>query len=681
MTIVELVAQYEGDPDKIPNDKLYEFLCEDTTRARLAELLAPYKKTLKAAADEKDKVKREEILKVSKNDLDVFKNHPFVVSVRRRCKRDLEWLVCYFCWETNPEGAGRPLTDNKITRDSHGPILDFFVKKDDTKSIADQDTWKLRLLLWPRGGMKSTIDVVDSVQWILNFPEVRILYLTGDDDLAVGFVDETKSHFVEKRDEPSLMNLFFPEFCVQESKMGNEFEFTCPVWAEKQIIRKEPTVQAASITSSLSGRHYEVVKADDAITNRNTENEEQCRKIAKKISVSARPGKMLRPFGYFDAVGTRYHDDDYYGMVIEHNVGEINTIAGKCWTRVENRTTNQLVLIGRAIVIKPDTAVKLEKEGRPVTYGEAGVDGCDLLLPDIMPYSFLMGEYNDDEETFEGQLNQNPRSLTSTTFDRPLLLRSTVRFDEMPYSGPISHTWDFAGPFNNKKGRDYCTASSAIWNDKGTCFVNDLIRNRFKPNDLAKAVVEFAVKYHPFIIGIEDAGGAKFLEPAIWTEAGKTGDQHVIAVCGKIDWITPDNQKDAKKMRMGALHPWLVNNRLKFANYIPFLQVLYDEFEKCLHSARHDDIPDVISYQPRYAPRVQQMVRTDSTVPGQTNGFGMSLEQAAWNITFVEGTDEYGRLGAGPRSLPLVPVAPEPELQAETACPEYDPILGAGFPG
>jgi hypothetical protein len=670
----ELAEQY-GSADNIPHDVLYEFLCQQDTRDELRKLLAPYRDKLKEAAETKDKDQKEFFLKSANEKLEEFKKTSFIASVRRRCKSDLEWLNCYFCWETNPEGAGKPISENRVTRASHGPILDFFVKKDDTKRIAEQDSRKLRLLLWPRGGMKSTIDVVDSVQWILNFPGIRILYLTADDDLAVGFVDETKGHFIQKMDELSLMNLFFPEFCVEESKLGNQFEFNCPVWAAKQINRKEPTVQASSLGSSLSGRHYEVIKADDAVANRNSENDIQCKKVARQISLSARPGKMLRPFGYFDAVGTRYHEEDYYGEIIEKNVGDLKTTTGKCWTLTENSTTGQLILIGKAIVIRPEVVEKLEKEARPTTYIEAGRDGCDLLLPDIMPYSFLMGEYSDNEDTFEGQLNQNPRSQGSTTFDRPLLLRSTVPFSALPYAGPVSIVWDFAGPFNNKKGRDYCAGAAAQWNDKGQCFIVDLIRSRYRPADLAKAVVDFAKKWHPFIVGIEEAAGAKFLEPAILAESAKTGDQQVIQILSRIDWISPDNQKDAKNMRVAALHPWLVHDRLKFANFLPFLQVLYDEFERCLHGTGHNDIPDVISYQPRYAPRVMQaMVKQGETNPM----WSMSLDQAQHNLLFEEGTDAFGRVGYMPMT-PIVTPEPEPEIQATEMYPGVQSVLGAGF--
>jgi hypothetical protein len=113
--------------------------------------------------------------KVSNDDLYALAEQGFLRSqvwakeVERRCLEDLEWLAGYFTHETNPETAGTPIWMNMIRRENHGPILDLFVKKDKSKSIAEQSEIKNRLLLYPRGGMKSSIGLIDLVQWILNF--------------------------------------------------------------------------------------------------------------------------------------------------------------------------------------------------------------------------------------------------------------------------------------------------------------------------------------------------------------------------------------------------------------------------------------------------------------------------------------------------------------------------------
>src|SRR5437660_1905996 len=179
-----------------------------------------------------------------------------------------------------------------------------------------------------------------------------------------------------------------------------------------------------------------------------------------------------------------------------------------------------------------------------------------------------------------------------------MLLRHTVPPLSIPIQGPRTITWVFA--FSVKKGRDYTTSCVAVHNAKAQTFIIDLVRARFKPQELAKAVVAGVVKWMPQVVGIEDSGGARFLEAAILMEAQKTGNQQVIATCRAIDWYPVGTQKDAKKTRMASLHPLLMNDRLFFKAGLPYIEILYKEFELCLTSHHHDDIADVISQQIRY---------------------------------------------------------------------------------
>jgi len=638
-----LKEEYSG-ADKIPNALLYEYLEQE--RENIIALM------------------QVENIPASK----------LGQEVRRRSKSDLMWLARYFTWCTNPVGVGRPISENQIDEQYYRPVINLFVQKDDSKSISQQSSVKTRLLLWPRGGMKSTIDHVDTVQWILNFPDIRILYLTAEVSLAEGFVGEVKGHFLIKEDEPSWMNIFFPEFCVEENKAGAKFRFTCPIYAAKKTGRKEPTVYASSVGKTKSGWHYELIKADDGVSDVNSITSAQCQTVSKHLFLAE---KLLALGGYYiDYVGTRYDDLDHYGVMLDQNLGDITRTTGPGWEFTENRTTGINILVGKAIQIKPEVAEQLEKEGRPVTYQEAGADGCILLLPHIMPFSWCMMDLAKDEKSFEGQRNQNPRVASTVEFTRILLLKNTIPYAEMPMVGPVSQVWDFA--FSKKKGRDYSTGCSIMWGEnadkEAVGYVQEVVRDRFNHHTLAKAVVDLAVRGRPFIIGIENAGGSQFLESAIIYEATKTRDQQIIDVCSRIDWFPVDNQNEAKKTRMRALYPWLLRGGLKFANYCmsPNLEILYSEFEKCLASHHHDDIPDVISQQFRlYAPKAYQVF-----VSGNEEMF--SSKDSAWNLIYEDNCDPFGRIGFGPPVPTLEQeIIEEPEIRAESynGLPNY---LGAG---
>lgn len=649
---IQLVADY-GTPEQIPNALLYQYLDEH----------------------------REDLINEMQLGVDRIPNSNLGKEVRRRCKSDLMWMARYFTWISNPisENGVKSFEENIFDEEHYGIFAELFVKKDETKPLNQQSEDKTRLLLWPRGGAKSTFDHVDTVQWILNFPSIRILYLTATNDLATGFVGEIKGHFYIK-ESPTYMNLFFPEFCVEEGKAGAADVFVCPVYAAKKTGRKEPTVIASSLGKSKAGWRYELIKADDAVSDTNSENSVACEKVSKQLFLAE---KLLALGGYYiDYIGTRYADDDHYGVLLEKNVGEIETIEGHGWVLTKNKTTGNVILIGRALQIKPEVLAQLERDGKQLTYQEAGPDGCILLLPKVMPFKWCMGDFTKDEKSFEGQRNQNPSPASSITFDRNLMLRNTIPFNNMPLEGPVSQVWDFA--FSQKKGSDFSTGCSIMWtqNAEGEIvgYVQEIMRGKYNPTELAQAVVDFAKKWRPFIVGVEGAAGSSFLESSIVHAARKTApqDAQLQQLMSHIDWFPPDNQKDAKKSRMKALHPVLMRGGLKFFNacMTPNLDFLYSEFEKCTSSHHHDDIPDVISLQYKlYIPKASMaLLSEDKSTYAQRDSW--------YNLIFEQNCDPWGNIlpGMPAPSFDEQDFMEQEEISSKT--PGNMPnILGAGIFG
>jgi len=335
----DLLCKEHGGDSQIPNSVLYEYLLEI----------------------------HQDLCNVMQLGVDHIPNSRLGKEVRHRCQVDLMWMARYFLWGSNPasDNGNRPFEDNIFDEEFYGVFTKLFVQKDPSKPLNQQSHVKTRLLLWPRGGAKSTFDHVDTVQWILCFPSIRILYLTAEKSLAEGFVGEIKGHFYIK-ETPSLMNLFWPEFCVEEGKAGAMNEFTCPVYAAKKTGRKEPTVYASSVGKNKAGWRYELIKADDAVSDTNSETSLLCEKISRALFLAE---KLLALGGfYIDYIGTRYASGDHYGVLLDKNLGDIVVTTGQGWEFYENRTTNTNILIGRAIQLKPEVKQKLENEGKPATY-------------------------------------------------------------------------------------------------------------------------------------------------------------------------------------------------------------------------------------------------------------------------------------------------------------------------
>src|SRR5208282_4727109 len=229
-------------------------------------------------------------------------------------------------------------TDGKTYTVHESICNEFFVRKDPSeltfKSFsAHYIEKKERLLLVPRGGFKSTIDMSDCVQYIVTYPEITILILTGVLNLAKDFVGEIKSHFVLEdaaeehmglyyskkahkprtmRDgDPSIFQMLFAEHCIPKDD-GKHYEYQTPAILQAE---KECTIFAASIEQSLTGYHVCVLKLDDVGTNENSLTIDRLKAVNKQVSINQ---AMLHPYGFYDKIGTWYDSEDTYGQDIKN---------------------------------------------------------------------------------------------------------------------------------------------------------------------------------------------------------------------------------------------------------------------------------------------------------------------------------------------------------------------------
>src|SRR6516162_8127095 len=95
------------------------------------------------------------------------------------------------------------------------------------------------LILFPRGHLKtSIITIAHIIQWILNYPNVRIALSMAIGDQTEKVMREIKGHFQYN----NIFRLTFPDYCPPPKKSadwGNMQEFIVP---KRTMHRKEPTV-------------------------------------------------------------------------------------------------------------------------------------------------------------------------------------------------------------------------------------------------------------------------------------------------------------------------------------------------------------------------------------------------------------------------------------------------------
>lgn len=476
---------------------------------------------------------------------------------------------------------------------------DFFVRKDPTvktfKEFAnsyDANVYKKeRLLLVPRGGFKSTMNMADTIQWALCFSEVTVLVLSGVLSLANAFVGEIKGHFtLEETSEVAWKDIYttskrnyrpkstddgsffifqalFAEHCIPEDD-GKSNEFQTPAVSNPQ---KEPTVFSASIEQSLTGFHVCVLKLDDVVTNENSQTVERLKAVNKQVSINQ---AMLHPYGFYDKIGTWYDTEDTYGQDIKNEAkyiedGEsfmMKTYIRPCWWPTEE-------------AIK---AGKIEEEMVRSDYH------LWFDIPGQLTYEFLRNKKKTDPYFAIKYLN-DPTQMHVVKFPRELLIRKTVNAAEVPGTGMIVTCVDTA--YSIKSWADYTVIVTALIYG-GRFYIIDMKRGRYDEYALPAMIAATAAQWKPKQICIEESGAIKYIAREVYREM----DKLKVRVPVRLVPLGQGSKKNSKNVKAGPVLRFLGDDRLKFVNTCPSLDDLYDELSKFGTAAStHDDIVDALA--------------------------------------------------------------------------------------
>ena len=503
---------------------------------------------------------------------------------------------------------------NQTTLQTHEEICNkFFVQKDPTFStfegFANQySDLKERLLLVPRGGFKSSIDIADCVQWIICFPAITILILTGVYKLAGDFVGEAKQHFtmdetnnknadgdmdfqprqlmdkVTGEWSDSLFQVLFAEHCITPN-YGTQFEFQTPAGGDD----KEPTLRAASIEQALSGMHFGILKLDDVVTNENCQTQDRIEKINNQISINK---AMLNPYGFFDVIGTWYDEFDQYGVTIrqEEKFAEEEGLMHNIHGSVDSGIFDSSVFVNvylRAAWWPTDEA---KRQGK--IEDEMTKDDWVLWFPERLTYEFLEREKKRDADTgnFAIKYLNNPRKINNIKFPRELLVRRTIPHYQFPPQGVVVTAVDTA--YSVKKWADYTVIMTALIFG-GRFYVINMVRGRFNEYDLPKVIANVGYKWKPKRICIEDSVGVKWMGRELRREQDALKISIPVEYCS----LGYGSKLRSKQLKAKPVLRLLGDERLYFLNSCEGLDEIYTELEQFTGTSedKHDDIVSAIS--------------------------------------------------------------------------------------
>ena len=548
-----------------------------------------------------------------------------------------------FMCRTNLLFLGREIFNKDFTFFTHAPVCNLFVQKDPSKKIEEQDETKERLLLYPRGSFKSTIDVVDCVQWFINLPNIRILILTAESGLAVAFIGELKNYFlVPDQADGTIFQKLFPEWNLTRKTEGIEDEFICPCRKLGDEKKRDPSAWASSILSNLPGWHCDLMKGDDVVNDKNTDTSMLVAKVIRKINYAE---SLVDPGGYKDLLGTPYAPSDLYSHTVESvlHPGDLKTLITPArWLRPEMMHKDERDCVSADY----ELLFEFDKTGRV-----------------RLDHEFLNKKKKKDISVYLSQYMLSTAGTRKIKFVMDLLLQRTIGLESVPSQLQYYIIWDFAYAANQKN--DYSVGAVVGLDIENRVYVMDIFRDHYSDNDLAKEIVSSFVRYHPRLVPIENSIGAQFLERSIRQYALEAGIEYI-----PLDFFKVDRSPNAKSFRVGALQPLLYSGRLFFLNTISCLEDLYKEF-KDFGTALHDDIPDAISH-------IYRIIPTGTTEPGGPGGRDRQkeLDRILREKDFYDLIFGQGDYAPGTNELPIAPELGTGDTAGEEL---YDPYTPIGF--
>lgn len=387
---------------------------------------------------------------------------PKIEQLRYKAKTDLFFL------------ASVVLNQEAFVKEVHQELFDFLRPVDPTKGMFEQEKEdSKKLLLWPRGHLKTTAIVVKIVQLILNFPNIRILLLSGTAYLTQETLDVVRSMFT---DQPYLKKLF-PEFCSAK-KLGNSKGFSIPARSDKTL--KGNTVMTTSQEAAKSGQHCDYVFIDDIVHNANCTSSV---KLAKAKKAYQDATSLLNFGGYLVVSGTRYTFDDLYSWQIEEaqrpGSGWELSIK-KCWYEKDGKLT---VLF-------------------PQFKGASGkIHGFTVEA--------LQQKQISDPSDFANQYLNEPLAFGEGLFSKELLTARTLStFPDGMSSSLI--VVDHAPTANDRSDDSVILVGKRT--ATGQIVVVDHSGGKLPVAELVKEIVRLTVQHRPFCVQLEQSQGAEFLE-------------------------------------------------------------------------------------------------------------------------------------------------------------------------
>lgn len=402
---------------------------------------------------------------------------------------------------------------------------------------------KKKLILLPRNHLKSAIVTKCwTIQQMLANPDIRVLIASDTWGNASKFLGSIQKFLIH-----SVLNIFYGNFVSSQWTQDE-----CTVRQRTQIL-DAPTWATAGIEKEQTSQHYDLIMLDDIVARENCRTKELREKVKQYYRDSL---DWLEPGGRIIVIGTRWHQDDLYGMLSEPGSG-FEVFHRQAYT---DDTRTAVIFPTKFSIATLDDLRKPKTQG-----GKGAYEFASQYLNN--PIDEEAADFKQSWVKFYDPATPHPGSLYLTV-DPALSLSRDADFTGMVV----------AGMFADRRLR-----------------VVDRRRVRVVPSDLVENVFDLVKKWKLHRIGIETFAFQKTLKYEIQRQQRERGIFFSIDELGRRG-SGKGEAPESKEARIRRLQPFFEQGLVEIR---ADMQDLVDEL-LAFPRGKHDDLIDALSYQLDY---------------------------------------------------------------------------------
>jgi predicted phage terminase large subunit-like protein len=400
---------------------------------------------------------------------------------------------------------------------------------------------KRKLVLIPRSHLKTKIVSIGySTMKIVNNPKIRILIYSATWQTACDILSAVQKNLQTNQ---KIIDIW------------GDMTHDAPVWSQDRIRlkvndKREPTATAAGISNNLVGGHYDLIIMDDVVNRDNVSTMDQIEKVKTRYRDSL---DLLEPHGELIIIGTRWHDSDLYGWIMDPSNQALDNY---------------------------EVMIKTAYDGNIMTG-----DNFVPLWPGKFDRKGLLDRLKEEGWAhFSAQYLNNPVPEEDATFKRGWF----KYYSSDDIRGSVMNKFLLIDPaISVAKDADY-TAMMVVGVDEwNNIFILDITRARMSPNEIIEETFRLRDKWSLTDVGIEQIAFQRVIGYSMRDDVRfKSHPFHITE-------LKPNER--TKDQRIKGLQPLYENGKVFHNRALANNIYLEDELVRFPRSS-HDDVVDALAY-------------------------------------------------------------------------------------